>query len=81
MLRQFIELLSWGYEKYLDIVLDKEHITIGDSTGVGKVSFHVMVYDGIHAWDNGLSKQPPFTSSQRHFVELLKNESLQNPSR
>ena len=32
-------------------------------------------------WSTGLSKHPPFQSSQRHFIGILKRETLHNPAK
>ena len=79
--RQVLELLRWGYDKYLGVSLQSSHITIGDGSGSDKISYHFIVYDGIHAWETGLAKEPPFTSSQREFISLLRAETLRNHER
>ena len=81
MVRQCIELLQLGYKNCLNMSFTLDDVTIGESCGPDKVSFHIMVYDGKYAWDTGLSKIPPFNSSQRTFIEWLKAETLLNPDK
>ena len=49
MAKQCIQLLEWGYEKYLGLELNRLHVTIGDGSGPDKISYHLMVYDEIHS--------------------------------
>ena len=78
MAKQCIQLLEWGYEKYLGLKLDRSHVTLGDGSGPDKISQHVIVYDEIHSWETGLAKDHPYCSSQKHFIYLLRNESQAN---
>ena len=48
MAKQCLELLRWAYEVYLGVVLDMSHITIGDGSGRDKISYHIMIYDGVN---------------------------------
>ena len=57
------------------------HVTIGDGSGPDKISYHIMIYDGVHAWDTGLAKNPPYSSGQKGFIALLREETLRNPKR
>ena len=79
MVRQFLELLESGFKNHLKATFKLDDVTIGDSCGTEKVSFHVMVYDGKSCWETGFSKQPPHTSSQRHFIQMLRAETLRSP--
>ena len=79
LVRQFLELLRWGYRNYLDMALDLETVIVGNGSGKDKISYHVMVYDGVYCWDTGLAKKPPYQSSNKHFVCFLRQETLQNP--
>ena len=81
MAKQCLELLHWAYEVYLGIRLDMSHVTIGHGSGPDKISYHIMIYDGVHAWETGLSNSPPFSSGQKGFITLLKEEILRNPKR
>ena len=58
-----------------------DDVIVGDSCGPGKISYHIMLYDGEYAWDIGRALVPPFHSSQCHFIRLLRAETLRNPSK
>ena len=79
MVRQFLELLKSGFKNHLKATFKLDDVTIGERCGTEKVSFHVMVYDGKNSWETGFSKQPPYTSSQRHFIQMLRAETLRSP--
>ena len=81
MVIQCIELLEYAYKKFLNSLFTLNDVIIGDSCGEDKVSFHLMIYDGQKAWDTGYAKEKPFNSSQKHFVSLLRNETLRNPEK
>ena len=49
MVREFLDLLKWGFEMYLNVPFNLDHVTIGDSSATEKVSFHVSLYDEVHA--------------------------------
>ena len=48
MVIEFVELLMWGYSKYLRLVLDDKYIIIGHACGPSKLSYHVTYYDQKH---------------------------------
>ena len=58
-----------------------DDVTISESCGPEKVSFHMMVYDGKTAWDTGLSNKPTLKSSQRHSIDWLRAETLLHPDK
>ena len=49
MVREFLDLLKWGFEMYLNVPFNLDHVTIGDSSATEKVSFHVSLYDEVQA--------------------------------
>ena len=49
MVREFLDLMKWGFEMYLNVPFNLDHVTIGDSSATEKVSFHVSLYDEVHA--------------------------------
>ena len=49
MVREFLHLLQWGFDMYLKLPFDLNHVIIGDSSAAEKISFHVSVYDQVHA--------------------------------
>ena len=79
MAEQCLKLLSWGYEKYLNVSFTLDDVTIGESCGSEKYSFHVMIYNGTHVWDTGKANRPPYNSSQHYFMKLLREETLRDP--
>ena len=81
MVSQCLELFKIFYEKYLGTSFTLDHVTVGESCGSDKLSFHIMIYDGKYAWNTGLAKQPPYNSSQKTFINLMREETLKNPER
>ena len=49
MVKQCLKLLSWGYNKYLNTDFTLDHVTIGESNGDDKISYHIIIYDKLHA--------------------------------
>lgn len=49
MARQCLKLLEWGFRTILHKPFDLNMVTVGDSCGRKKISYHIMVYDGNHA--------------------------------
>ena len=49
MVLQFLDLLEWGYNKYLKVNFSRDNIIIGDSSAAEKISFHVTFYDKVHS--------------------------------
>ena len=49
MVKQCLKLLSWGYNTYLNTAFSLDHVTIGESNGDDKISYHIIIYDQIHA--------------------------------
>ena len=49
MAEQCLELLTLGYERYLNTTFTRDHVTFGDSCGAGKLSYHIIIYNKVHA--------------------------------
>ena len=51
---RFLDLLEFGYRKYLEQPFDRSKVIIGDGCRYKKISFHFTYYDGEHCWRNGI---------------------------
>ena len=79
MPKQCLKLLEWGYQTYLEKPFNLDMVTIGESCGKEKVSFHIHVYDGMNAWKIGLTNGEEYYRCQKYFITLLRKETLENP--
>ena len=78
MVSQCLELFKLFYEKYLQTSFSLDHVTIGESCGSEKLSFHIMIYDGKYAWNTGLANEPPYNSNQQTFITLMRDDFEQS---
>ena len=49
MAEQCLALLTYSYERYLNTTFTRDHVTFGDASGPGKISYHIIIYDKVHA--------------------------------
>ena len=54
---RFLDLLEFGYRKYLELPLDRTKVIIGDGCRYKKLSFHFTYYDAKHCWKNGICRE------------------------
>ena len=81
MVTKCLQLFRLFYEKYLQTSFSLDHVTIGESCGSQKLSFHIMIYCGKYACNTGLAKEPPYNSSQKTFITLMRDETLNYPEK
>ena len=74
---RYIDLLEFGYRKYLHLPFDRSKVIVGDGCRGSKISFHVIYYDHIHCWRNGICSEN-MSMGQKSFIQLLNMEIMRN---
>ena len=54
---KYIDLLEYGYQKYLHLPFHRSEVIVGDGCRGGKLSFHIIYYDHVNCWRNGICNE------------------------